>query len=119
MINGSDHKPSIIIMTQNGELETHWHQVLFGIEEEGIPYKIRQGNTNRSIEEQAYEAAHQSALAVALASNSEEIIVHYKNLPKQTPLFRTRYSQVIQASQLRDLGCNAARLVKGIPFKIN
>lgn len=119
MINFSEHKPSILIMTQDGELESHWSQVLFGMEEEGIPYQIRKGNADDSIEEQAYEAAHQSALAVGIASTKEEIVIHYKNLSKQQPLFRKAYRDVANPFQLRNIGSNAARLVKGIPFKIN
>ncbi|WED28698.1 glycerol dehydratase reactivase beta/small subunit family protein [Vibrio sp. DW001] len=119
MRNFTEHKPTILIMTQNGELESHWSQVLFGMEEEGIPYQIKKGKADYSIEEQAYEAAHQSALAVGIASTNEEIVVHYKNLSKQQPLFRKAYHDVTNPFQLRNIGCNAARLVKGIPFKIN
>jgi len=42
------------------------------------------------------------------------VVVHYKNLHAEQPLFTvTRDS----ADRLRRLGANAARLVKGVPFK--
>ncbi|HDI6197812.1 TPA: propanediol dehydratase, partial [Escherichia coli] len=42
-------------------------------------------------------------------------IVHYKNLPASAPLFTLMYQQDNHAR--RSIGNNAARLVKGIPFR--
>ena len=119
MINFSEHKPSILIMTEQGKIDNQWNQVLWGIEEEGIPFQIKQANSEYSIEENAYEAAHQSALSVGIACSNNEIVIHYKNLQQQQPLFRTNSNATTKPEQLRNLGSNAARLVKGIPFKIS
>ncbi|PVW57548.1 propanediol dehydratase, partial [Klebsiella pneumoniae] len=49
------------------------------------------------------------------ACDRERLIVHYKNLPASTPLFSLMYHQNRLAR--RNTGNNAARLVKGIPFR--
>ncbi len=111
------NKPSILICTLSGN-ETHAiSQVLFGIEEEGIPYQIRTSDETQ-LEASAYSAAQESALAVGIAYSDSEVVVHYKNLQKEKPLFRTSLDSLTTQGQLRDLGSNAARLVKGLPFKI-
>ncbi len=56
-----------------------------------------------------------SPLLVGIACDREQLIVHYKNLPASTPLFSLRYHQDRLAR--RNTGNNAARLVKGIPFR--
>lgn len=42
------------------------------------------------------------------------IIVHYKNLKPEKPLFDVA---ITDAASIRKVGANAARLVKGVPFK--
>ncbi|MGT9189886.1 propanediol dehydratase reactivase beta subunit PduH, partial [Salmonella enterica subsp. enterica serovar Typhimurium] len=43
------------------------------------------------------------------------LVVHYKNLPASAPLFTLMHHQDSLAH--RNTGNNAARLVKGIPFR--
>ncbi|MXD27896.1 propanediol dehydratase, partial [Escherichia coli] len=45
----------------------------------------------------------------------KKLIVHYKNLPASAPLFTLMSQEDNQAR--RSIGNNAARLVKGIPFR--
>ena len=93
-----------------------WQQVLYGIEEEGIPFLLEQ-MTERNVVTAAYAAAQRSPLLVGMACNREEIVVHFKNLQPANPLFRLTKPLTQRADILRDLGNNAARLVKGLPFK--
>jgi hypothetical protein len=93
-----------------------WQQVFFGIEEEGIPFQLKQTSTTQ-INDAAYMAAQQSPLLVGLACDQEHIVVHYKNLMPASPLFQLSQPRLQPVDVLRSLGNNAARLVKGLPFK--
>lgn len=87
--------------------------LLYGIEEEQIPIRtieIPEGN----VVERAYKASLASKLAVGIAFSGDRYVVHYKNLVAETPLFD---EQLTEIEKVRNLGANAARLVKGIPFK--
>jgi len=107
----------VIVIHSLGECDAGlWQQVLYGIEEEGIPFLIEQ-NTNIDVVNAAYAAAQRSPLLVGMACTREEIVVHFKNLQPSNPLFRLAKPLEQKAEHLRDLGNNAARLVKGLPFK--
>ncbi|NAI60498.1 propanediol dehydratase, partial [Escherichia coli] len=93
---------------------TIWDEVLLGIEEEGIPFRIQHIPSGEVIDS-AWLAASQSPLLVGIACDQEKLIVHYKNLPASAPLFTLMYQQDNHAR--RSIGSNAARLVKGIPFR--
>lgn len=117
MHNQSDYKPRILISVESLPFPSHWQQVLWGIEEESIPYKIQQDSV-KPIKDRAYAAAQQSALSVGIACTSTELVVHYKNLESDKPLFHMQYNPSLSLNELRNLGNNAARLVKGLPFKL-
>ena len=105
--------PAIVISTI-GDCLAVWNEVLLGIEEEGIPFVI-QHQAAGEVVQSAWQAARMSPLLVGIACNEETLVVHYKNLPASTPLFSLRYHQDRLAR--RNTGNNAARLVKGIPFR--
>ncbi len=91
--------------------------LFWGMEEEGIPYKTLEFEHGSSLAEQAYQAAALSPLAVGIASDGKYVAVHSRNLAVETPLFRLALDVPNTAEALRVLGCNAARLVKGLAFK--
>ncbi|WP_368251254.1 glycerol dehydratase reactivase beta/small subunit family protein [Enterococcus sp. 2201sp1_2201st1_B8_2201SCRN_220225] len=103
-------RPTIFVtkMTEDALLTP----ILYGIEEEGIPYE-EVVTTKLTIVEAAYELAVNSPLSVGVVVNNQEAVLHYKNLPADEPLFQIGLS----TEELMKLGTNAARLVKGIPFK--
>lgn len=105
--------PAIVIAVTD-ECSEQWRDVLLGIEEEGIPF-VLQPRTGGDLVHHAWQAAQRSPLLVGIACDRERLIVHYKNLPASTPLFSLRYHQDRLAR--RNTGNNAARLVKGIPFR--
>lgn len=105
--------PAIVIAVTD-ECSEQWRDVLLGIEEEGIPF-VLQPQTGGDLVHHAWQAAQRSPLLVGIACDREQLIVHYKNLPASTPLFSLRYHQDRLAR--RNTGNNAARLVKGIPFR--
>lgn len=112
-MESKDHAP-VIVITEIGNCIDTWNEVLLGIEEEGIPFHIQQIPSGEVIDS-AWQAARQSPLLVGIACDREKLIVHYKNLPTSAPLFTLMYQQDNHAR--RSIGNNAARLVKGIPFR--
>ncbi|GEN49245.1 glycerol dehydratase reactivase beta/small subunit family protein [Ligilactobacillus pobuzihii] len=116
MINNSE-KPAILLACKSDKesyCTADLKEILYGIEEEQIPYVLttaeEEDATNR-----AYDAALRSRLNVGLAYDQRNVIVHYKNLAQDQPLFVVNRNKGYAA--LRQLGNNAARLVKGVPFK--
>ncbi|KRL58572.1 glycerol dehydratase reactivase beta/small subunit family protein [Latilactobacillus fuchuensis] len=104
-------KPEIIIAS--GDDDQRIQALLYGIEEEEIPFKV----TTVAVEEpiaRAYESAIESQLSVGIAYDQSFAYLHFKNLPPETPLFKVSLDD---QDQLNRLGANAARLVKGVPFK--
>ncbi|EFC6707669.1 propanediol dehydratase [Escherichia coli] len=96
-MESKERTPAIVVM-EIGDCITTWDEVLLGIEIDS-----------------AWLAARQSPLLVGIACDQEKLIVHYKNLPASAPLFTLIYQQDNHAR--RSIGTNAARLVKGIPFR--
>ena len=112
-MESKEHVPAIVVI-KIGDCINTWNEVLLGIEEEGIPFLIQHIPTGEVIDS-AWLAARQSPLLVGIACDREKLIVHYKNLPASAPLFTLMYQQDNHAR--RSIGNNAARLVKGIPFR--
>ncbi|ATM86445.1 MULTISPECIES: glycerol dehydratase reactivase beta/small subunit family protein [Yersinia] len=113
-MNFANDAPAIVISLTTPTPPAVWHQVLLGIEEEDIPWQWQQDEEGDAIL-RAWQAATRSPLLVGLACSADEVVVHFRHLPPTNPLFRLAWAQ--NDDQLRQLGNNAARLVKGLPFK--
>jgi hypothetical protein len=93
---------------------SRFHALLNGIEEEGIPFFTKEKQETSALES-SYQAALDSNLGVGIGIGGDgHIILHYTKLCKEEPLFTTNLPEW---DKQRVLGANAARLVKGIPFK--
>jgi hypothetical protein len=90
--------------------------VFCGLEEEGIPVEVQESQAAAGVT-LAKQAAHMSPLNVGLGVNGVEgtLVLHHRDLPADQPLFVIRL-HVAAAAELRRLGINAARLVKGEPL---
>ena len=109
-------KPTIIIYHHPNVSQEAIQDLLFGIEEEGIPFSLETRGTDEDILRMADEASHASALSVGVGCTADTLVLSYQNLPPHQFIYRLRnYKQAQQA--MRALGANAARLVKGNPFK--
>ncbi len=104
----------VIVITALSDCQPLWQEVLWGIEEEGIPWRWQQCS-GADVVAHAWQAANQSALLVGVACDSEKLVIHYRNLPASAPLFSLMHHEDCQSR--RAAGNNAARLVKGIPFR--
>ena len=104
----------VIVIHGCGDCQRDWQEVLWGIEEEGIPWRWQTAQ-ERDITTSAWHAANQSALLVGIACDQQRLVIHYRHLPASAPLFTLMQQAEPQAR--RNAGSNAARLVKGIPFR--
>ncbi|WP_099189509.1 glycerol dehydratase reactivase beta/small subunit family protein [Tepidibacter mesophilus] len=92
-----------------------FNDVLFGIEEEGIPYEVKEKKESNSLE-LSYNAAQDSRLAVGIGvDKTGKITMTFNKLKRGEILFVTNLTS--GENNLRNLGANAGRLVKGISFK--
>lgn len=93
--------------------QVYVQEVLAGIEEEGFcshcyPIIHKQPISG------AYEAAKTSLLGVGIGMVGQEVVLHVHDLQEDTPLIHVKTKDAVV---LRMLGSNAARYIKGIPFK--
>ncbi len=109
-MESKERAPAIVVM-EIGDCITTWDEVLLGIEEEGIPFRIQHIPSGEVIDSAA--GCSSISLLVGIACDQEKLIVHYKNLPASAPLFTLMYQQDNHAG--RSIGTNAARTVKGFP----
>lgn len=116
MIETDKRIPTIVVAVPNKDAQPADLEELFdGIEEEEIPVSLAQINDGDSIAN-AYQAALQSRLSVGLAYDDKQVVLHFKKLAERAPLFTVPRGD---AKAMRALGTNAARLVKGTPFKLD
>lgn len=112
----SEYSPSIKVYVNSEfhELEL-LNSVLWGIEEEGIPYEIIKSQEKSALK-LAYNAALSSRLDVGIGVGADgSIMMHYAKLNENSPLYKFSFRD--NKNILRMLGSNAARLVKSMPFK--
>lgn len=84
-----------------------------GIEEEGLPF-ITQAVTDQKLYDLALDASNTSDLDVGIAVDQNgKVGIHQAKLPDGMLLFEAESAKI----DCRAYGANAARLIKGIPFK--
>jgi hypothetical protein len=110
-----DRRPTVRIITCHVS-DRELLPILWGLEEEGIPGEVQSVSSGDAVA-LAKQAAHMSALNVGIALSGEEgkVVLHHRDLADGSPLF-TVALRGVQNAQLRLLGTNAARLVKGEPL---
>ncbi|MHC1681531.1 MAG: glycerol dehydratase reactivase beta/small subunit family protein [Clostridiaceae bacterium] len=110
-------KPSIMVYIHGMlPVTSELNSILLGIEEEGLPFEVRKSDFNSAVS-LAYNAALDSRVDVGIGiDQNENVVLHYTKLKKDSPLFTCCLKS--GEKRLRSIGANAARLVKGIPFKL-
>lgn len=112
-----NNRPTIHIYysSHNPEASDILKNFLWGMEEEGVPGITKEFDESNSVE-LAYKAALQSRLEVGIGIGRDgSVALHNTKLPPSEPLFLL--NDIKNVAVLRSLGTNAARLVKGVPFK--
>jgi mRNA-degrading endonuclease HigB of HigAB toxin-antitoxin module len=114
-VNFDAPKPLIKVFHQKGAVHPDIIQeILLGIEEEGLPYSLEEKDLVSALE-LAYKAAEASHLGVGIGVATDGLVLHNNRLKEDQPLFS--YKLTDNEVVLRNLGGNAARLVKRMPFK--
>jgi len=112
------HPPQVIIFHHPQAKNTPCLlEVKYGLEEEGIPFSCQEKGDFTSLEKLAYAAAEASTLGVGLGvDQNQNVVLHYHRLQPDSPLFSLSGGSC-NSILGRMMGSNAARLVKGNPFK--
>ncbi|WP_194191516.1 glycerol dehydratase reactivase beta/small subunit family protein [Clostridium chrysemydis] len=107
--------PSIMVFLNEKVEEETILEVLYGIEEEGIPFALKKEIDDDS-KKLAHLASNRSKLSVGIGIDSKgNISLTTDKLKEDSPLFINSLKN--GESTLRSLGANGARLVKGMPLK--
>jgi hypothetical protein len=109
--------PAVLIFKDPAVEPKGYQPVLWGLEEEGVPFEIRETAGGETVA-LAKQAAQGSRLDVGIAiGEGGEVILHHRDLPADTPLFVLE-NRHLKPGRLRRLGMNAARLVKRLPLAL-
>lgn len=89
-------------------------EISLGCEEEGVPHELIlvEGDAKAMSEEVSMISKLDVGIGVDERGN---IAIHHKKFPDGFYLFSSNYQR--ESINLRAIGANSARLVKGIPFK--
>jgi len=112
----SEDNPAVYIHRTGSPGLSTVKSILLGLEEEGVPaevFEVGQGPAPTI----AKKAADNSPLSVGIGVDDSQgiVVLHHRDLPVEKPVFILGPG-VLAASPLRNLGANAARLVKGNPM---
>lgn len=109
-----DEQVAILVYVQEGMAEAMIRDILLGIEEEGIPYRVSafpEPSTNRL----GHQAALDSRLDVGIGLSADgSCSLHHAKIDQDHPVLRLGHRN----GDLRTIGTNSARLVKGIPMTL-
>ena len=113
---GSEAKPVVRILTTMPSPEKEIGYILWGLEEEEIPAEIEEVE-EKPLKILAKQAADGSKLnvGIGISGTDQMALLHHRDLPADKPLFSMTADE-FNMTQLRMLGANAARLVKGNPL---
>ena len=109
-------RPVVLIYISKNVSTEDIRYILYGLEEEKIPFSIEQRDFSTATEA-AYVASNTSSLNVGIGYVNNEAALHYKNLAPETPYQSIQRVVTCPPMILKRFGGNAARLVKGVPFK--
>ncbi|MBO0410062.1 glycerol dehydratase reactivase beta/small subunit family protein [Enterococcus hulanensis] len=109
-------RPMVLIYISKNAAVDDIQYILYGLEEEKIPFSIEQRDFTNAIAA-AYVASNTSSLNVGIGYVNNEAALHYKNLAPETPYQSIQRVVTCPPAILKNFGGNAARLVKGVPFK--
>ncbi len=111
---GQPDKPAILVLSSdNGVIE---HEVLAGIEEEGVPCVVERPRGDEDANTLGRLAAGRSSLSVGIGIDGRgRVSVQHQKLAESPPGLSTEGPTDLTLA--RTLGHNAARIVVGIPLR--
>lgn len=108
-------KPDICVKCSPSHSEDVLRTILLGMEEEGIPFHLSD-EAQKDAMALAWEASEESRLDVGVGVDDKNVVLGFAKLKPDKPLFSIPVSA--GEEKIRDIGANAARLVKRMPFKM-
>ena len=115
--NSSEFVGIVIYTFPEWQKFSYLAEVLYGLEEEEVPFLIRKDTIqSKDMLSAAYRAADRSVFGVGICCAKNGMVIHHRNLKKQKPLFYISRDQFTR-KKARLFGTNAARLIKGLPFE--
>lgn len=117
MIGSNVEKPAIFVIASNAE-KAVVKELLAGIEEEGIPYDVKNITFNESsVLKYLHEACQKSRMGIAVAIINNRVILQHNKLRQEKPLLDINLNFYDKEEKARTIGANAARLYKVMPLK--
>jgi hypothetical protein len=108
-------RPSIVVHHDQSLTGPQLSEILLGIEEEGMPYRV-QSDSSTDARKLAHDAAISSRLGVGVGVGGGRVAVTTEKLPADRPYLETQLG--LRKANDRAAGGNAARLVKRMPLKV-
>lgn len=128
MTQGDDNpdRPAIHVTLAPEVGESLYKWISVGAEEEGIPCRLMPAEEiEDEIDDEtdaaalAHAAARSSRLDVGVGVGSGQVAVHERHMPAERPVVATRVEEDHAVHACRMAGSNAARLVIGLPLRLN
>lgn len=110
----NNSRPCIVVVTDKPDINI-LKQLLAGIEEEGIPYEVDAVNGDELLKI-THKAAVYSRMGVGVGINQNRVLLHFSKLKIDKPILDVNLNENIK-DIARNIGNNAARLYKIMPFK--
>lgn len=110
----NNSRPCIVVVTDKPN-KNILKQLLAGIEEEGIPYEVDVVNSDELLKI-THKAAVYSRMGVGIGIKENRVLLHFSRLKIDKPILDVNLKENIQDTA-RNIGNNAARLYKIMPFK--
>ncbi|RLP10946.1 glycerol dehydratase reactivase beta/small subunit family protein [Propionibacterium australiense] len=106
-------RPTIGIRASSSASAEIIEQIGFGMEEEGVPHLVTRGESSDAAV-LAHEAALASRLGVGVGLSTRQIVITTEKLDPARPYITLDVDAA--RTHVRDMGANAARLVKRMPL---
>lgn len=95
----------------------NFQEIFYGIEEEEIPYSLKEIKNERDASTLAFSALKSSRLGVGIGIGADNnVVINYENIKENKGLFVLNKEAKMNIMKYRILGANSARLVKKIPL---
>ena len=109
-----DERPTIGVQIGAGLSEAHLAEVLYGVEEEGVPYTLTSA-ASTDPKALAHAAAIASRLGIGIGAHGQTVVITTEKLPADRPYIIEKLNA--RRDLDRSVGANAARLVKRMPLR--
>jgi hypothetical protein len=128
MTQGDDNpdRPAIHVTLAREVDESLYKWISVGAEEEGIPCRLMPADDiDDEIDDEtdvaalAHAAARSSRLDVGVGVASGQVAVHERHMPVERPVVATEVEEDHAVHACRTAGSNAARLVIGMPLRLD